>query len=377
MQTQAVNTNFGGEVLSRASTEWSRRPEDERFTSLLDLQEHTTRIRNNSRAAVIANRSLEAQPDGVNGLRIVGPSGVPADVSHWAFGQLSTLAQAPAGYLRSLPAPMAADAINYGLHHARDVEEVGVLLTRNLENGPATMRAATGPNYGRIWNSSIVNALVSRFGDGVSGDWRIPGEFGKQVAVTKQNTTLYASDRDMFVFLADEENRIELPNRRDGRAGSLARGFFVWNSETGSETFGFGGFLFDFACSNRNVWGVNEYKEVRIRHTKGAPHKIAEQVLPALEAFAANNKEHLNTTQALLLAAQRKKIDDVEAFLLKRFSRSQAAQVQTVHMAEEGRPIETLWGASTGVTALAKQIRHQNERIELEREGGRILALAA
>ena len=44
----------------------------------------------------------------------------------------------------------------------------------------------------------------------------VPGEFGGRVTVTKDNTTLYASDRDMFVFLADEENRIELPNR-DGR----------------------------------------------------------------------------------------------------------------------------------------------------------------
>ena len=35
----------------------------------------------------------------------------------------------------------------------------------------------------------------------------------------------------MFVFLADEENRIELPNRRAGRFGAFARGFFVWNSE--------------------------------------------------------------------------------------------------------------------------------------------------
>jgi hypothetical protein len=30
-------------------------------------------------------------------------------------------------------------------------------------------------------------------------------------------TTLFASDPDMFVFLADEENRIELPGRRAGR----------------------------------------------------------------------------------------------------------------------------------------------------------------
>jgi hypothetical protein len=71
--------------------------------------------------------------------------------------------------------------------------------------------------------ADVVDALVDRFGDGVSGSWRVPGEFGNRVAVTKGNTTLFASDRDMFVFLADEENRIELPNRRAGRMGSFAR----------------------------------------------------------------------------------------------------------------------------------------------------------
>ena len=35
------------------------------------------------------------------------------------------------------------------------------------------------------------------------------GEFGKQVEITRDNTTIYGSDRDMFIFLADEENRID------------------------------------------------------------------------------------------------------------------------------------------------------------------------
>ena len=71
----------------------------------------------------------------------------------------------------------------------------------------------------------------------------------------QDNTTLFASDRDMFVFLADEDNRIENPNRRAGRFGSFARGFFVWNSEVGKTTLGAGFFLFDYVCCNRIVWG--------------------------------------------------------------------------------------------------------------------------
>ncbi len=63
----------------------------------------------------------------------------------------------------------------------------------------------------------------------------MPGEFGKKVVVTRDNTTLFASDRDMFVFLADEKIRIELPGRRQSYGGQtdpglMARGFFVWSS---------------------------------------------------------------------------------------------------------------------------------------------------
>ena len=85
----------------------------------------------------------------------------------------------------------------------------------------------------------------------------MPGIFGRNATVDKAYTTLYASDRDMFVFLADEDRRIEIPNRRDGKPGSLTRGFFVWNSELGNTTLGGGFFLFDYVCSNRYVWDTD------------------------------------------------------------------------------------------------------------------------
>ena len=111
-----------------------------------------------------------------------------------------------------------------------------------MPNG--TLRAATGPQYGRVWNADVVAMLIDRFGDGVTGDWRVPGEFGRRVTVDRRNTTLFASDRDMFVFLADEDRRIEVAGR------NLARGFFVWNSEEGGKSLGAGFYLFDYVCAN-------------------------------------------------------------------------------------------------------------------------------
>lgn len=361
-------------TLMTASRQWSSRPADERFVSLVDLNEHCHAMRSRSGSKVVSSRALSLAPveGDTKALMCVGPNGSPVDVTHWSFGQLAARAGAPAGYLRDIPAALAADCINYGLKYTRDIDDLGVLLYKN--GGPAVLRAVTGPNYGRIWNATITQALVDRFGDGITGDFRVPGEFGKQVEVTKANTTLYASDRDMFVFLADEKHRIEIPDRRDGQSGSMARGFFVWNSEVGSTTFGIATFLFDYVCCNRIVWGAREYAQISIRHTTSAPARWLEEVVPAIESYA--NSSTRSVTQAIA-AAKAARIDDVDDFLKGRFTRSQVAAIKAAHMEDEQRPIETLWDATTAVTAYARGVQFQDERVSLEREGGKILNLAS
>jgi len=358
----------------QASEQWRNRPADQRFTSLTSLNEFLHHSRQNSRDKVISSRQLVVQPvEGTNyGLQASGPDGNRVEVTNWAFGQLAQRAGAPAGYLRDLPSALAADNINYGLHYNRDVADIGVMLYKN--GGLPELRAVTGPSYGRVWNSTISQALVNRFGDGVTGDFRVPGEFGQHVDVTTQNTTLYASDRDMFVFLADEQNRIEVPNRRDGKSGSMARGFFVWNSEVGSTSFGVATFLFDYVCCNRIVWGAQEHKEIRLRHTSSAPDRWIEEVVPAIEAYA--NSSTLSITDGIA-KAKAARIDDVGAFLrTRKFSNTQLAGILSAHLSDEQRPIETLWDAAVGVTAYARGITYQNERVLLERQAGAIMDLA-
>lgn len=356
-------------TLMQASSQWASRPADERFTSLLDMQAQLEAQRAITRAVITSSRSVEAVPLPDNkGLVIRGKVGVPYAPTHMAFGQLATLAGAPAGYLRTLPSPLAADALNYGLQYAREVEDVGLLLSKN-DGGQ--LRAATGPRYGRIWNADVVGALVKAFGDGVSGDsFRVPGEFGKAVQVTKDNTTLYAGDRDMFVFLADEQNRIEMPDRRGGQPGSLARGFFVWNSEVGSATFGIAAFLFDYVCCNRIVWGAQEFKQVTIRHTASAPDKWVEEMKPALLSYT--NSATTSITQAIA-DARSKRLDNVGEFLSKRYGAKMGKAIEAAHMADEDRPIETVWDVVTGATAYARGIENQDARVALERDAGMLM----
>lgn len=366
-------------MIMAASQQWATRPPDERFTNLDTMLEHVHERHMRSVPRVVPNRYVEVRPVEEDERRkslavtVNGQVGVP---THWAFNQLAGLVGAPAGYLRQLPADIVADALNYG-YQKRPVEEVGTMLVCDPSGGVSELACATGPNYGRIWNDDVVGKIISLFGNGIDGQFTVPGEFGKPVDVTNANTTLYSGDRDMFVFLADERNRIEVPKRRGNMHGTLARGFLVWNSEVGAQTLGVASFLYDYVCCNRMIWGVEEHAEIRIRHTSGAPLRWLEEIAPALEAYA--NAETTNILTAIE-NARRSKFDDpdkLDEFLRGRFTKSQTAAIKLSFFADEERPMETLWDVAVGATAYARGLEHQDNRVAVERAAGKVLELAS
>ena len=97
-----------------------------------------------------------------------------------------------------------------------------------------------------------------------------------QVDITKDTTTLYASDRDVFVFLCDDANPIEAGRLPDGSPDLYFRGFYCWNSEVGSRSLGIASFYLRAVCANRNLWGVEQFEELTIRHSKYAASRFAQ-----------------------------------------------------------------------------------------------------
>ena len=107
-------------TLHQASAQWASRPADERYTSLHDMLDHFRFERAHSRAVVASTQRIQLEPESDNrGLILVGGNDkttgdrVNFAPTHYAFGQLAQLAEAPAGYLRTLPSPLAADCINF------------------------------------------------------------------------------------------------------------------------------------------------------------------------------------------------------------------------------------------------------------------------
>ncbi|SLK10243.1 hypothetical protein [Novosphingobium mathurense] len=145
-----------GDNISRVSSEWFSRPDDERYLSLSDLFGAVRGRAERSRTRTLESAAIrvEASRDDAERLSLMLPgSDRSVAPTHWSFGQLASLVGAPAAYLRQLPAPLAGINLQYGLtsHRAEQVK------TLEVEDGRVELRAVTGPEYGRYLNSQPVS----------------------------------------------------------------------------------------------------------------------------------------------------------------------------------------------------------------------------
>src|ERR1700752_3905302 len=133
--------------LRQAHRQWMSRAPDERFTSLLDMQDFKRRVRDNSRSHVVSSRKVNLFPveDDPRALQILGGSFPAGARTLGSLGQLCRLpspGNLPASYFREtqMPAPMIADCLNYNLRFTRGVEDIGVLLTTNEDGSVNELR---------------------------------------------------------------------------------------------------------------------------------------------------------------------------------------------------------------------------------------------
>jgi hypothetical protein len=374
-----------GRNSGRVSSEWFSRPDDERFLSLTDLYD-VVRARAASASTRVVESSairVEARSDSPERLALIVPDEErPVAPTNWAFGQLCSLVGAPASYLRELPAALAGINLQHGLV-ANRAEQVKLLQT---DSGRTELRAATGPDYGRIWDYELVEAVMKIAGDGVGQTrWKVPGvldwssmHYNPYVDVTRDTTTLYASDRDVFIFLVDDTHPIEAGKLPNGDPDLYFRGFYCWNSEVGAKTLGMATFYLRAVCMNRNLWGVENFEEVKIRHSKFAANRFAHEAAPALEHFADSSPmPFLNGIKTARERIVARKDEDRETFLRKRgFSKAETAKIVATVLSEEGRPPETIYDFVQGITAFARTKTNQDSRLEIEGKARKLLETA-
>ncbi|WP_313324815.1 DUF932 domain-containing protein [Sphingobium yanoikuyae] len=371
-----------GERVGRVSSEWFSRPADERYLSLSELARSVRDRADRSRTRVVESALIhvEANRNDPERLALILPGTDTATApTHWSFGQLASLVGAPAAYLRQLPATLAAINLQYGLTSNR-AEQIKTLET---DDGRTELRAVTGPDYGRIFDVELVEAVQRIAGNG-TGDtrWKVPGVldwstgiYNPRVDITKDTTTLYASDRDVFLFLVDDLNPIEAGRLPDGSPDLYFRGFYCWNSEVGAKTLGMASFYLRAVCQNRNLWGVEDFEEITIRHSKYAANRFAHEAGPALLNFA--NSSPLPFVNGIKAARERivaRTDEDRTDFLRRRgFSKAETGKIIDRVLAEEGRPPESIFDFVQGITAVARDKPHQDARLDMEGKAKKLL----
>lgn len=384
-----------GQVDGSLSSQWMSRPDDQRFLNLTDLRDQVRTWAEQSSETVVQSDQIKVlgDPQQATKLMLAMPGiAEPMAMTNWSFGQIASQAGAPAGYLRKLPGALAAINLAHGLKSLAPIE---LKAYHRTAGGGVYLRAATSPSYGRIYDHDVVDLVMKVIGD--DPRWKVPGtiQWGKfagagkvyydpNTPVTKEGTTLYASDRDVFGFLCDDLNPIEVGKLDDGTPDLMFRGFIFSNSETGNELFQLRMFMLRGVCQNRNLWGVEDVSRIVIRHNAKAPERFIADAGGALKSYtdasAAGVVAKVKAAKGITFKGDHSERKAEQVKLLHdrlKFSQKDAEAIVGTDPDGQGKAIDAprhLWGLFNAGTAWARKIPHQDDRVAKESVLAKMLA---
>src|SRR5262252_546754 len=350
-----------------AHREWASRPPDERYASVHALFEAARARRQQLEERTIETGEFRTEAVDDN-LAFRESSGRTATLTHWSFGQLATIAGGPPNYLRSLPAPIASSAINFGLSRIERVQH----LLFVADTAPWTVHAITSPRYARVHHDELASRVLDLMAQ--HSAWHLPlgykdGEFGAE----KVPSGAYLGDRDMFLFLVDGDRDLDDPTDRS-HAG-LFRGFILRNSDVGAAALTLDVFLYRVVCGNNIIWGFQHVAGFRRRHVGASIHEVWTD---SLEAARATLDSSVADDRSVLLRATREELGPTREAVLEAVttrldvSQKQAADAYGLAEQFETNP-RSIWGYVQGLTRLSQRTPWQDGRFTLDRAAGRLL----
>lgn len=392
MSTKTIGR--GRTNLVQASREWASRPADQRFWTLADLYARSKQYAEESVVKPVSLSECQVVPLAGDDMGLSGPEGGVATFQHYSFGQLCGMAQAPTGYLRGLPAPIASACLNNGL---QQIPGSQVLLFH--KNGGLQLRCITSTEYSRIWNYQVAElALALEENEG----WRTPParpcglenipvrkatqadvlrvsahrELGIRVGDDISPSGLYVSDHDCFIFQVNEDHPIDA-----GGGEMLHRGVFWSNSEVGDAKFRGTMFLYDTVCGNHIVWGAKVVAEINIVHKGNAQEMFRmamAQATATIQAGASDDEKRIQKAKMFELGPGKDQVVKLvfgKDWGLSKTECESAYVLASRHAEEHGTEPNTAWGYAAGITRLS-QGQYADKRVAMDRVAGRVMELA-
>lgn len=362
-------------MLSAGHREWASRPADERFNSMEALEEACALSREQSAET---RRPLESTRIVVRetgelalawGKRLLR-------MTHWSFDQLSKLVDVPAHYLRRCPSELARDNLNNGIATFEERARNRNMLVRNSSATDALiLRAITTDsdeskrNYHRVWNVDLVREV--RRLQSLYPQWQ------PAPAAYDGSRGLYASDRDLFMFLVDNDRRIfeKDPN------GGFSRGFFLRNTEEGNGSLWFQCFCYSYICGNHFVWEASNVITVKTKHVGDVSERafdlIGKQLAIESGKSAREDEARITKAQNTVLGATREEVL-LTVNSLRWPELPQKVVGASYIIAEQNEDIygnpHSVWGFVNGLTQYSRDLPFADERNKFDKVAGKVLA---
>ena len=352
-----------------AHREWASRPPDERYASVQALYDSARDRRVRTEEQTIDTVDLRTEAVASDALALRDGSGRNGALTHWSFEQLAGIAAAPPRYLRTLPAAIASDAINYGLRQQR--RDQHQLLVDRAD--PWTIHAITSPRYARVHHDELAGRVLDLMASHPA--WQLPLGYKDGVwGAERVPSGAYLGDRDMFLFLVDGNRDLDDPT--DSSRSGLFRGFILRNSDVGAAALTLDVFLFRVVCGNHIIWGFQHVAGFRRRHVGTSIQEAwtdsLASVRVALDADPSADRAMLLRASAQEIAPTRDGVIDVVTSRLD-LPRKHASEAYGLAEQYETNP-RSVWGYVQGLTRLSQHTPWQDGRFALDRTASRLLA---
>jgi hypothetical protein len=126
---------------------------------------------------------------------------------------------------------------------------------------------------------------------------------------------------------------------------------------------------------HRNLWCIEDFGEISIRHSKYAASRFAHEAAPALLNFANSwPQPFVNGIRAARERIVARTDEDHSDFLRRRgFSKAETGKIIETVLAEEDRPPESIFDFVQGITAVARDKPHQGAQLGMEAKANTLL----
>lgn len=357
-------------VLGTAAREYYSRPADERYDSPEALVAFSAQRKAASREIAYNAKDLEIIPAGDDRVQLASPRGV-AELTPWSHAQLCRTIGAPAGYVRTLPASIAAAALNHGLRETAPGTTLSILAQLpglpGTVPGAVTARAITSETYGRLWDADFYGPVVETLG---ANGWTLPPTWDGKPAGA------YSSDRDSFLILVNGGSIVTDPSIR-GDGGQMYRGIMLRNSEVGGAAVWLQRVLYEYICGNHNLWGAVIDREYRRRH-------VGVNVLrDTLREIGATARQWVNRPASADEAIIRKLIDlelaatkdaVIDELCAMGATKTDAAGAYDRCVERFEASPRSFWGIAQGLTSLSQDSGYQDDRLALDQLAAKVRA---